>query len=729
MSTTIQLLRSDVYQQRPNPAVLANGVPMVNLNEIEPGLFFAARDGSLFKVGPAAVGDEPPNSSPQGQIGNCRGELWIDTSGTSPELKFFDGSSFVPTFTPPQSVTSVGLTFSDLFSVANSPVTSSGTLLATLVSQTANTVFAAPVGVSGVPSFRVLEATDIPDIPAAKVTSGVFDTGRIPGLDASKIVSGSFPDARIPSLNASKITSGVFPFTLGGTGIASTPQNGELLIGDSSGWSKSTLTAGTNLSVVNGAGSITIDLNLNPVFSSVAAPSFELQSPSSDTVTLEAPALLGSYTLKLPQTDGTNGSVLTTDGAGQLTFESSLFGLTSVGGLANITINAGGANGDVVLAPTGSGVIDASSARIVSLAPPTHAGDAANKAYVDTIASGIQPKAQVRVASTADIDLATGGLLTIDTIPLNPNDRVLVKNQTLPEENGIYEAGVGAWTRTADANTFSELVGAVTFVSEGVANLGKTFLCDSPAGGTIGVDPVNWIIFSSNQGTVTSVGLSMPSGFSVASSPVTSSGTLTVTYSSQSANRVFAGPAGGGAATPSFRALVAADIPATLNSHTFAGAATFQSTVTLGDGASDTVTVVGNATFQNSATFDGISTFNGAVTLGDNIGDTITVIGTPTFQNDTAFQGKVTLGNSTADYVSINGQVDTDILPVGTVNLGSSTDRWDNIYTNDLHLSNEGHANDVDGTWGSFTIQEGEEALYLINRRTGKRYKFMLEEV
>lgn len=61
--------------------------------------------------------------------------------------------------------------------------------------------------------------------------------------------------------------------------------------------------------------------------------------------------------------------------------------------------------------------------------------------------------------------------------------------------------------------------------------------------------------------------------------------------------------------------------------------------------------------------------------------------------------------------------------------LGSTSQRWRNIYTNDLNLSNEGGTNDVDGTWGSWTIQEGEDDLFLLNRRNGKKYKFNLQEV
>ena len=61
--------------------------------------------------------------------------------------------------------------------------------------------------------------------------------------------------------------------------------------------------------------------------------------------------------------------------------------------------------------------------------------------------------------------------------------------------------------------------------------------------------------------------------------------------------------------------------------------------------------------------------------------------------------------------------------------LGSSSLRFRNIYTNDLNLSNEGHSNEVDGTWGNWTIQEGESDLFLKNNRSGKKYKFNLTEV
>ena len=75
--------------------------------------------------------------------------------------------------------------------------------------------------------------------------------------------------------------------------------------------------------------------------------------------------------------------------------------------------------------------------------------------------------------------------------------------------------------------------------------------------------------------------------------------------------------------------------------------------------------------------------------------------------------------------------VSGDILPNanGTRDLGASGTRWQNIYTSDLDLSNEAKGgNTVDGSWGSYLIEEGENDLFLKNRRTGKTYKFMLQE-
>jgi hypothetical protein len=77
------------------------------------------------------------------------------------------------------TVTSVAMTVPSILSVAGSPITASGTLAVTLASQSANTVFAAPDGAGGTPTFRSLVADDIPSLATSKVTSGTFADARI----------------------------------------------------------------------------------------------------------------------------------------------------------------------------------------------------------------------------------------------------------------------------------------------------------------------------------------------------------------------------------------------------------------------------------------------------------------------------------------------------------------------------------------------------------------------
>jgi hypothetical protein len=97
--------------------------------------------------------------------------------------------------------------------------------------------------------------------------------------------------------------------------------------------------------------------------------------------------------------------------------------------------------------------------------------------------------------------------------------------------------------------------------------------------------------------------------------------------------------------------------------------------------------------------------------------------------------------NDSTDGVSIKSSDGTTRLVVGnngdvtpgadnTQDFGSTSKRWANIYTGDLHLSNKNtKGNSVDGTTGDWTIQEGEDNLYIINNKNGKKFKLSLEEV
>lgn len=83
------------------------------------------------------------------------------------------------------------------------------------------------------------------------------------------------------------------------------------------------------------------------------------------------------------------------------------------------------------------------------------------------------------------------------------------------------------------------------------------------------------------------------------------------------------------------------------------------------------------------------------------------------------------------DGTYLNGNIDSHMIPSthATYDLGTAEKKWRYLYTTDLHMSNEGIGNDVDGTWGNYTIQEGKDDLFLINHRNGKKYKFNLTEV
>jgi len=131
---------------------------------------------------------------------------------------------------------------------------------------------------------------------------------------------------------------------------------------------------------------------------------------------------------------------------------------------------------------------------------PTAATHVANKAYVDGLASGINFKAAVKAATT--INLSTlEGTATLDGVSISAGDRVLVKNQTAEEDNGIYVVAAGNWARSADVNSAEELIGCFVFVDQGTANGNKGFV-QTETIGTIGTDAVKFIQFTA-QGSYT----------------------------------------------------------------------------------------------------------------------------------------------------------------------------------------------------------------------------------
>ena len=174
----------------------------------------------------------------------------------------------------------------------------------------------------------------------------------------------------------------------------------------------------------------------------------------------------------------------------------------------------------------------------VSSAIQTQIDTKAATTYVDDAVAGLRTRIIAEAATTANIDL-TADLQngdTIDGVTLVTGDRVLVKDQSTASQNGLYTVvSSGTASRDTQFNTIDELSGQMIVVNQGTANDNKIFLCTTNNTASLGSDSITYnIITPSNVGTVTSVGVadSGSSEFTVANSPITSSGTITLAVNS-----------------------------------------------------------------------------------------------------------------------------------------------------------------------------------------------------
>ena len=125
---------------------------------------------------------------------------------------------------------------------------------------------------------------------------------------------------------------------------------------------------------------------------------------------------------------------------------------------------------DAITPPVGT--INMNNQKLTGLANPTGSTESANKGYVDAATSGLDPKPSCRAASTANVNISAPGA-TMDGVTLAVNDRVLLKNQTTTNQNGIYVWGGAAviMSRAQDADVSSEVTsGLFTFIEEGTVN-------------------------------------------------------------------------------------------------------------------------------------------------------------------------------------------------------------------------------------------------------------------
>ena len=156
---------------------------------------------------------------------------------------------------------------------------------------------------------------------------------------------------------------------------------------------------------------------------------------------------------------------------------------------------AGNRSLDSITAPAAD--LSLNAKKITGLADPIAGTDGANKQYVDAVAQGLAPKDSVRAATTANIVISTAlnNADVLDGVTLATGDRVLVKDQSAPAENGIYVVAASP-ARATDADAWAELPAAFTFVEQGTVNADTGWVCTADQGGTLNTTALPWAQFS-----------------------------------------------------------------------------------------------------------------------------------------------------------------------------------------------------------------------------------------
>lgn len=165
--------------------------------------------------------------------------------------------------------------------------------------------------------------------------------------------------------------------------------------------------------------------------------------------------------------------------------------------ISNLAATVQGYTLDLFAAPAAD--ISVNSHKITGLASPTNPADAATRQFVldqvQSSSTGISVKTPVRVVAQSNINIATGGLLTIDGVTLLAGDRVLLISQTNATQNGVYIAAAGAWGRAATEDEQTELKGAFWLTNEGTVGAGTQWIVNNSTAPVIGVDNITIVQF------------------------------------------------------------------------------------------------------------------------------------------------------------------------------------------------------------------------------------------
>lgn len=143
---------------------------------------------------------------------------------------------------------------------------------------------------------------------------------------------------------------------------------------------------------------------------------------------------------------------------------------------------------------------------LTNVLDPVSAQDAATRAWVLAQIGGISTSGiTARAASTANLTLS--GTQTVDGVSLSAADIILVKNQTAPEENGVYAVAAGAWSRVPGMDTWAEVPGTLVSVQQGTTLADTLWLSTADTGGTLGTTAISFMQLPSPTDLLAGAGL------------------------------------------------------------------------------------------------------------------------------------------------------------------------------------------------------------------------------
>ena len=381
----------------------------------------------------------------------------------------------------------------------------------------------------------------------------IYDTvgGAITQGTGITITNADVANTSTVSITDTGVTAGSYgsstqipTFTVNAQGQLTAAGTTSITVGDAALTLQIGTAGATNTSVTIGTGTgftandtteATYDIRVGPALNNLATfmtteTAGFIKRSGQDTYTIDTNTYLTSGTGVTTFSAGTTGLLPNTATSGAITLTGTLVvanggtGTTngSITGTGALTFTAGGTNNNVNLVPVGTGTVDVGSKRITSVAAPIGDNDAATKAYVDAVKTGLNVKDAARLATTANLTAAydnaasgvgatltnTGTLaaLTLDSVPVVVGNRILVKNQTAALQNGIYTVtNIGtasvAWvlTRATDFdNTPDGEIGGgdFVFVQEGTTQADNGYVVTTNDAVAVGTTAIDWVQFS-----------------------------------------------------------------------------------------------------------------------------------------------------------------------------------------------------------------------------------------